>query len=112
LDWTDTTPSLDQILDSVTLYWLTDTFPRAIYPYRQLYGPNAETIPFKHYVSKPLGYSWFPKEIYPIPKAWVAATGNLVWHKQHSSGGHFAAMEKPEELLTDIEEFIGQVWVK
>lgn len=34
LEWTDEDPSLDQILDSVTLYWLTETFARCIYPYR------------------------------------------------------------------------------
>ena len=36
LTWTDTTPSMDEILASVTLYWLTSTFPRSIYPYRQV----------------------------------------------------------------------------
>jgi hypothetical protein len=34
LDWTDEDPSLDTILESVSLYWLTETFPRCIYPYR------------------------------------------------------------------------------
>ena len=57
-----------------------------------------------------MGYSWFPKEIAPMPKAWVATTGNLVWYKQHDSGGHFAALEKPELLLHDIEEFAAAVW--
>ena len=44
LKWTDETPSLDEILASVTLYWLTETFPRAIYPYRQ--------VCYKHWPSK------------------------------------------------------------
>jgi hypothetical protein len=34
LEWTDEDPPLDLILESVTLYWMTDTFPRCIYPYR------------------------------------------------------------------------------
>lgn len=34
LEWTDEDPSLEHILESVTLYWMTDTFPRCIYPYR------------------------------------------------------------------------------
>jgi microsomal epoxide hydrolase len=34
LEWTDEDPPLDKILDDVTLYWLTDTFPRCIYTYR------------------------------------------------------------------------------
>ncbi|CAK1356652.1 unnamed protein product [Cercospora beticola] len=110
LEWVDEPLSLNDILDSVSLYWFTETFPRAIYPYRQFFGPTPEAIPLKHHVSKPLGYSWFPKEIAPIPKAWVATTGNLVWHKQHTKGGHFAAMEGPQVLLQDIEEFISAVW--
>jgi hypothetical protein len=39
LEWTDETPSLDEILASVSLYWLTDTFPGAIYPYREVSYP-------------------------------------------------------------------------
>lgn len=34
IDWTDQTPSLDTILDAVTLWYLTDTFPYSIYMYR------------------------------------------------------------------------------
>jgi microsomal epoxide hydrolase len=65
-------------------------------PYRQFFGPNPEAIPLKHLVEK--------------PRAWVATTCNLVWYKQHTRGGHFAAMEMPKELLADIEDFIKQIW--
>ena len=34
LEWTDEDPPVEKILESVTLYWMTDTFPRCIYPYR------------------------------------------------------------------------------
>lgn len=111
LEWTDTDPELAQVLDSVTLYWFTESFSRSIYPYRELFvqGKAFHSDP-KYHCKKPLGYSFFPYEIAPMPKAWVATTGDLVWHKQHSTGGHFAAMEKPNELLNDIEEFLQQVW--
>lgn len=36
-----------------------------------------------YYCHKPLGYAWFPSEIVPVPKSWVAKTGNLVWSKRH-----------------------------
>jgi microsomal epoxide hydrolase len=36
LAWTDEDPPLDVILESVSLYWFTETFPRSIYPYRQV----------------------------------------------------------------------------
>lgn len=37
------------------------------------------------HVNKPLGYSFFPKELAPIPRAWAATTGDLVYYKEHSS---------------------------
>ncbi|KAH8695276.1 Alpha/Beta hydrolase protein [Talaromyces proteolyticus] len=130
LAWTDETPSLDQILESVTLYWLTETFARAIYPYRQelvessskewtdedyfsvfQQGPERYMTHNDHnyYCRKPMGYSWFPKEIAPVPKSWAATTGNLRWFRRHDKGGHFAAMEQPHALLQDIEDFISEI---
>ncbi|EGR53043.1 uncharacterized protein TRIREDRAFT_103175 [Trichoderma reesei QM6a] len=112
LAWTDEDPPLDEVLASVTLYWLTETFPRSIYPYRQLFTPGiigAHENPQWH-INKPFGYSFFPKELAPIPRAWVETTGNLNIYRQHESGGHFAAMEKSEDLLADVEEFLGLVW--
>ena len=116
LTWTDTTPALDTILESVALYYLTDTFPRAIYPYRHAYRKPPERY-YLHsdpafYCHKPFGYSFFPKEIYPVPKEWVGTTGNLVFFKQHDVGGHFAALEQPEALAADVEEFLAMVWKK
>ncbi|KAL7930201.1 Alpha/Beta hydrolase protein [Trichoderma chlorosporum] len=112
LSWTDEDPPLDEILASVTLYWLTETFPRSIYPYRQLFTPGvigAHENP-EWYIKKHFGYSFFPKELAPIPQAWARTTGTLEFYRQHESGGHFAAMEKPEVLLADVEEFLKQVW--
>ena len=70
-----------------------------------------------------------------MPSTWVATTGNLVFSRQHDKvrphcfdipallhrslspnadvnvqGGHFAALEQPELLKGDLEEFVGQVW--
>ena len=112
LSWTDDDPPLDEILASVTLYWLTETFPRSIYPYRQLFTPGvigAHENP-EWYIKKPFGFSFFPKELAPIPGAWAAKTGELCFYRQHEAGGHFAAVEKPEVLLGDLEAFIAQVW--
>ncbi|OCK85894.1 putative epoxide hydrolase [Lepidopterella palustris CBS 459.81] len=107
LEWTDADPTLDQILESVSLYWFTSAFPRSIYPYRGLFGPNTRPDP---YCDKPLGFSYFPLELAPAPKAWVASKGNLVFHREHEKGGHFAAMECPDLLLQDVEDFAKQVW--
>ena len=119
LEWTDTDPSLDTILEAISLYWFTETFPRCIYPYRERWGSKeykskegeksggADRFPA---VTKPFGYSFFPYELLPTPVALVAKTSNLVWHRRHTSGGHFAALEKPKEFAQDIEDFVATAW--
>lgn len=89
LEWTDADPSTEDILRAVSLYWLTDTYPRCIYPYRGYFsktGPPKIPPPDspEMYIKKPMGYSWFPKEIMPSPVAWVRKCGNLVSYKQHT----------------------------
>lgn len=118
LEWTDEDPPLELILESVTLYWMTDTFPRCIYPYRGLSGgeerPRIATNSGKGrprpYIEKPSGYSFFPKELVPMPVSWIRTNINLVHSTVHESGGHFAALEKPKELLQDIEEYVQKAW--
>ncbi|CAK1361568.1 putative epoxide hydrolase [Cercospora beticola] len=118
LEWTDEDPSLDTILDGVSLYWFTDTFPRCIYPYRGLNGgderPRISSVSGRgrgvQYVEKPSGYSFFPKELAPMPVSWVATSANLVFSNVHEGGGHFAALEKPKELLGDIEAWVKKAW--
>ncbi|KAH8196082.1 hypothetical protein TruAng_009738 [Truncatella angustata] len=118
LDWSDEDPSLDVILADVMLYWFTDSFPRCLYPYRDMEGDQEEPRiakasgrgDIRAYVSKPSGYSFFPKELMPMPISWVATSCNLVTATTHTSGGHFAALEKPHELLADIEEFVQKAW--
>ncbi|OAK97864.1 alpha/beta-hydrolase [Phaeosphaeriaceae sp. SRC1lsM3a] len=108
IEWTDETPSLNAILTNISLYWFTQGFPRSIYPYRQL---NTASAVFAT-VSKPLGVSWFPHEIFPAIEHAIRKSNNLVFYKKHERGGHFAALEKPEELWKDVEEFVGVVWEK
>ncbi|KAK5116441.1 hypothetical protein LTR62_007989 [Meristemomyces frigidus] len=119
LQWSSPSPPLSEILDSLTLYWLTSTLPRSLYPYRQFCGPAAQ---FFHpspewYIKKPMGYSYNSRELAPTPKGWVEGTGRLVWFRgyglgdgEEGGGGHFMAMERPERFVGDIEGFIGEVW--
>ena len=72
--WTDQTPSMEEMLDGATLYWFTESFPRAIYGYRQFFGPQPQFFHNdpQYYCKKPLGYSWHPYELAPIPVPLVA----------------------------------------
>ncbi|EDU43394.1 MhpC hydrolase or acyltransferase alpha beta hydrolase superfamily [Pyrenophora tritici-repentis] len=104
LAWSDpsTTPPLNTILADITLYWLTGCYPTSIYTYR-------DTIKML-YVDKPMGYSWFPYELSPTPKAWAEKTGKMVFFRAHEEGGHFAALERPETLWEDVEEYVKIAW--
>ncbi|PYH89173.1 alpha/beta-hydrolase [Aspergillus ellipticus CBS 707.79] len=115
LDWVDKPLPDETVLEMVSLYWFTESFPRAIYPYRE-FTPFQEKRPLslekELYIHKPLGFSFFPEEIIPVPPSWVATTGNLVFSREHVEGGHFAALELPREMKDDLSAFVERVWVK
>ncbi|RDL37588.1 uncharacterized protein BP5553_05021 [Venustampulla echinocandica] len=57
------------------------------------------------------GASLFPKDTFNIPYFWASSevAKNIVFWREHSRGGHFAAVEKPVELVNDIREFTGLI---
>lgn len=63
-----------------------------------------------NYVKTPTGVSAFPKELGVMPRSWAETYANVVFWQEHSSGGHFAAYEKPDELAADLIKFYKQVW--
>ncbi|ETS74009.1 hypothetical protein PFICI_13875 [Pestalotiopsis fici W106-1] len=122
LEFSDQDPPLDKILESVMLYWLTDTYPRALYHNRGMGDPKDvpgiarysvvadKAVLRLPYVAKPCGYSLFPQEVVPVPRSWAEKSVNLVTFNEHQHGGHFASMERPDELLADVEEYVAKVW--
>ncbi|KAF5485431.1 putative epoxide hydrolase [Colletotrichum aenigma] len=104
LEWPDDPIGIDELLTNVTLYWLTDTMPRCIYTYRGTFI-DSHQYSFPAF-RQPFGYSWFMKELVPVPQKLARKHGNLVFYRQHENGGHFAAFERPIEFLHDIEDFM------
>jgi hypothetical protein len=51
----------------------------------------------KYHISKPFGYSAFPMELVPVPKAWVETTGNLVFHREHEKVCAFLSLRPLSE---------------
>ena len=93
--------SRDDILDNITLFWLTNTGVSSA----RLYWENK--LPFFSVkgVKVPVGVSTFADEIYRAPRSWAEqAYPNLVSYNQHDRGGHFAAWEQPELLSEDVRE--------
>jgi len=90
---------LDDVLDDMTLYWLTNTAVSAARFYWE--------SPFNTYaaadVSVPAAVSAFPRENYQAPRSWTErAYHNLVYYNRPDRGGHFAAWEQPNLLAQEI----------
>jgi pimeloyl-ACP methyl ester carboxylesterase len=89
----------DELLDNVTLYWLTGT---AISSAR-LYWENKLVFFAPKGVQLPVGVSAFPDEIHQAPESWARrAYPRLVHYRRPPKGGHFAAWEQPMELVEDV----------
>jgi len=91
----------DDVLDNVTLYWLTNTaissarlyWDNAHFPSGGFFDPRGIKIP--------VAVSAFPDEIYQAPQSWAEkAYPKLIHYNRPAKGGHFAAWEQPE-LFTD-----------
>jgi pimeloyl-ACP methyl ester carboxylesterase len=89
----------DDILDNITLFWLTNT---GVSSARLYWESKLPPISVKG-VKVPVGVSTFADEIYRVPRSWAEeAYPNLVYYKQHDRGGHFAAWEQPQLLSEDV----------
>jgi pimeloyl-ACP methyl ester carboxylesterase len=96
----------DQILDNITVYWLTGTGASAAREYwesGQAAAKAAGKTPPP--VSIPVGFTVFPDEIYRAPRKWVEqGYGNLTYFNQAERGGHFAAWEEPKLFTEEIRK--------
>jgi pimeloyl-ACP methyl ester carboxylesterase len=94
----------DNILDNITLYWLTSTGASAAREYwenGQAAARAAGHTPSA--VSVPVGFTVFPGEIFRAPRSWVhKAYLTLAYFHEVDRGGHFAAWEEPELFATEI----------
>jgi pimeloyl-ACP methyl ester carboxylesterase len=101
LDRTSATGELtrDEILDNITLYWLTNTGVSASRLYWEYKGGffNAKGI------SIPVAVSVFPGEQYQAPRSWAErAYPNLIYFHEVDKGGHFAAWEQPQLFTEEV----------
>ena len=91
--------SRDDVLDNVTLYWLTNT---AISSAR-LYWENKLNFFAPKHVAIPVAVSVFPDEIYAAPQSWTAkAYPKLIHFNRLPKGGHFAAWEQPQAFSEEL----------
>jgi len=94
----------DDILDNVTLYWLTNTAVSSARLYWEMRNSKAGFFDPRG-VPLPTGVSAFRYEIYQAPESWArAAYPHLVFYRAHDKGTHFAAWEQPQLLTEDLRE--------
>ena len=89
----------DEILDNITLYWLTNTGVSASRLYWEYKGGffNAKGV------SIPVAVSVFPSEQYQAPRSWTEkAYPKLIYYNKLDKGGHFAAWEQPQLFSEEL----------
>jgi pimeloyl-ACP methyl ester carboxylesterase len=97
--------SRDEILAHVTLYWLTGSIGSSMRLYRE-----ARAVPLAFAdgarVPVPCAVARFPKEEPMPPREWVERAYDVVRWTEMPRGGHFASMEEPELLSSDVRAFL------
>ena len=90
----------DDILDNITITWLTNTALSGARLYWEYWGKgyfNAKGV------SIPVAVSVFPDELYPAPRSWTEkAYPKLIHYNKLDKGGHFAAWEQPQLLSEEV----------
>jgi pimeloyl-ACP methyl ester carboxylesterase len=89
----------DDILDNATLYWLTNTTVSSA----RLYWESKLAFFAPKHIAIPVAVTAFPNELYQAPRSWTEkAYPKLIHYNKVAKGGHFAAWEQPEILVTEL----------
>jgi pimeloyl-ACP methyl ester carboxylesterase len=96
----DSALTRDDILDNITLYWLTNTGVSAA----RLYWENKADFFDAKPITIPFAVSVFPDELYQAPRSWAerAYPRNLIHYNRLDRGGHFAAWEQPDLFAAEM----------
>jgi pimeloyl-ACP methyl ester carboxylesterase len=91
----------DEMLDVITLYWLTGTAASSA----RMYLENANVVGAPPVIEMPVGCSIFPREIVPAPRSWAERVyPNLIYWNELDRGGHFAAFEEPALFAQELRD--------
>jgi len=92
-------PTKDDVLDNITLYWLTNTAVSSA----RLYWESKLAFFAPKNVPIPAAVSAFPEELYQAPRSWTErAYPKLIYYNKLDKGGHFAAWEQPQLLSEEV----------
>jgi pimeloyl-ACP methyl ester carboxylesterase len=89
----------DDVLDNITLYWLTNTTVSSA----RLYWESKLAFFAPKHLAIPVAVSAFPDELYQAPKSWTErAYPKLIYYNKLDKGGHFAAWEQPKLFSQEL----------
>jgi pimeloyl-ACP methyl ester carboxylesterase len=98
-------PTKDDVLDDITLYWLTNSATSSARLYWENAGrnPTSAAAQKTDEISLPVAITVFPEDVYRPPETWARrAYRNLIYFHEVDKGGHFAAWEQPELFAFEI----------
>ncbi len=117
--WSDTKGNIensftkDELITNIMIYWVTETINTSIRTYleeaRASYGPQGPKAPVK--VDVPTGVAVFPAEA-PMPIEWAQRMVNVKRYTKMPQGGHFAALEVPEQWVGEVNAFFSSADAK
>jgi len=93
--------SLDRLLTNIAVYWFTGTITSSM----RLYYEESRGRVAPGRIEVPTGGAIYPYELLHTPRAWLERAYNLVYLSHPEKGGHFAAMEQPEQFCRDLWAF-------
>ena len=98
-------PTKDEVLDNITLYWLTNSGTSAARLYWENAGRGVTSAAAQKTaeIALPVAITVFPDEVYRAPETWARrAYRNLIYFHEVDKGGHFAAWEQPQLFAEEI----------
>jgi pimeloyl-ACP methyl ester carboxylesterase len=102
----ETSPTKDDVLDNITLYWLTNTAASSARLYWENGARGSVIVAAAQKtaeISLPVAITVFPEDVYRAPETWARrAYRNLIYFNEVDKGGHFAAWEQPELFSAEL----------
>jgi len=99
-------PATDDVLDNITLYWLTNTATSAARLYWENGARGSVIVAAAQKtgeIALPVAITVFPEDVYRPPETWARrAYRNLIYFHEVDKGGHFAAWEQPELFSAEL----------
>ena len=102
----EASPTRDDVLDNITLYWLTNTAASAARLYWENGARGSVIVAAAQKTSEialPVAITVFPEDVYRPPESWARrAYRNLIYFNEVDRGGHFAAWEQPQLFAEEL----------